>query len=351
MESGTWLRYWRNALADANRKHIELSKQPFLTEASLSAQQLQAFYEQHRTTSPKPGIEGEPETLEVILAPFCLRPAIDVNRRTTYPSRSRQIHPYWIPARLTAGGQLLPPTGKELLIPWLVRDVLEPTTQSFPVLSTVTRVDNGLIHWNWKTTESWEVYWADAQAFYAKATTTPGWPVDRTMMGDWSVERILTITLLPPQGMTAGIIGLYRYLEKQPRLPQLLMTLLQGRPAGPALDPASCSLLYVKGHYGQMSNGYPLSPSQRTTLQALLITAPGDVFPVNGPPGTGKTTLLQSVVANLVVEKALLGKEAPCILASSTNNQAITNILDSFGQGAREPVGTRRELAGRVPYQ
>lgn len=84
-----------------------------------------------------------------------------------------------------------------------------------------------------------------------------------------------------------------------------------------------------------MGNSYPLSTSQRSTLQALLKTAPGDVFPVNGPPGTGKTTLLQSIVANLLVEKAVLGQEAPRILASSTNNQAITNILDSFGREAR----------------
>lgn len=335
MESETWLRYWRNALADADRMRIELSKQPFLAEATLSAQQRQAFYEQHRTPNLKPASEGEPETLEVILAPFSLRPAGEANRRTTYTNRSRQLHPYWIPARLTASGQLLPPSGKEPLIPWLVRDVLEPTTQSFPVLGTVAGVDNELLRWNWQTTESWEAYWADAQGFYAKATATPGWPTDQALVGDWAVERVLTITLMPPQGMAAGIIGLYRYLEKQPRLPQLLTTLLQGQLAGPALDPASRSLLYVKGHYGQMSKGYPLSPSQRTTLQALLTTAPGDVFPVNGPPGTGKTTLLQSVVANLVVEKALLGQAAPCILASSTNNQAITNILDSFGREAR----------------
>ena len=42
--------------------------------------------------------------------------------------------------------------------------------------------------------------------------------------------------------------------------------------------------------------------------------------------------MLQSIVANKFVESAIIGKNAPVILACSTNNQAVTNIIDGFSK-------------------
>jgi hypothetical protein len=50
------------------------------------------------------------------------------------------------------------------------------------------------------------------------------------------------------------------------------------------------------------------------------------------PPGTGKTTLIQSVIADGLIKAALGGGDPQITMASSTNNQAITNIIDSFKQ-------------------
>jgi len=332
MAPSTWLRYWRNSLADIDRKQIDIKEQNVLTQTLLTAEARQRFYAQHQ---PAPVGSADPEPLDVVLAPFTLRAAGSYNRRTVSAAKTRQLHPFWVPARLTQAGELLPPMGDEPVIPWLVRDVLEPAARDAPVLGTIEAVDAAITHWQWKNTQGWDLYWADAEAFYARCTGTNGWPADRATLGDWSAERAETLTLAPSQGMAERILDLYQYLEKRPTLPRLLTTLVQGRAVGPPLDPDAPALLLIKGHYGQMSGNFPLSASQRATLQMLLTTAPGDVFPVNGPPGTGKTTLLQSIVANLLVEKALLGQEAPRILASSTNNQAITNILDSFGREAR----------------
>ncbi len=329
MNLTNWLRYWRASLVDIDRQQIQPADSTSLTNLMLETNALRQFYKQQEAKST---VTGD-VPLDVVLAPFRLGATSRSNYRA---HQARTLYPFWIPARLTKEGELVPPAGPDKLIPWLVRDVLEPTTRHFPVLSTLEAVDAALARWQWSTSPDWRAYWANAEAFYAQATGTAGWPADHATVGDeWSAQRIYTLSLPPAQGTAANLIALYQYLEKQPALPALLASLLRGRAVGPPFDPEAPAQLLVKGHYGQLSGNFPLSASQRGTMQTWLTTPNGDVLPVNGPPGTGKTTLLQSIVANLLVEKALLGQEAPRILASSTNNQAITNILDSFGREAR----------------
>ncbi|MBE1444848.1 DEAD/DEAH box helicase [Paenibacillus sp. OAS669] len=81
-----------------------------------------------------------------------------------------------------------------------------------------------------------------------------------------------------------------------------------------------------------MNNKFALSPSQRETVHHFSTMNEGDILAVNGPPGTGKTTLLHTIIASLWVEAALEERNPPIILASSTNNQAVTNVIDSFGK-------------------
>jgi len=75
-----------------------------------------------------------------------------------------------------------------------------------------------------------------------------------------------------------------------------------------------------------------LSPSQREAMNHFNAMSDGEILAVNGPPGTGKTTLLQSIVADIYVNRAIHKAKAPLIVATSTNNQAVTNIIDSFGK-------------------
>lgn len=90
---------------------------------------------------------------------------------------------------------------------------------------------------------------------------------------------------------------------------------------------------------GSMSDEFPLTESQRRAVHAYHFDGPGMITAVSGPPGTGKTTMLQSVVASLIVEHALEGKSAPLIVGTSTNNQAVTNIIDSFSKVAKDEPG------------
>ena len=79
-----------------------------------------------------------------------------------------------------------------------------------------------------------------------------------------------------------------------------------------------------------MNGKYPLSPSQREAVNHFNAISNGEILTVNGPTGTGKTTLLQTIVADMYVKRAIKKEKAPLIVASSTNNQAVTNMITSF---------------------
>src|SRR5699024_5015042 len=95
----------------------------------------------------------------------------------------------------------------------------------------------------------------------------------------------------------------------------------------PVLDLISNTPSVSEEHIGQMNSEYHLSPSQRESINHFNKMMEGEVLAVNGPPGTGKTTLLQSIVANLFVKHAINEDRAPRIVGTSTNNRAVQNIV------------------------
>lgn len=94
-----------------------------------------------------------------------------------------------------------------------------------------------------------------------------------------------------------------------------------------------------------MTAEFPLAEKQRNALHYVARMDEGDLLAVNGPPGTGKTTLLRSVVADSWVRAAILRKEPPIVVATSSSNQAVTNILDSFSK--IEETNVEEALKGR----
>ncbi len=88
-----------------------------------------------------------------------------------------------------------------------------------------------------------------------------------------------------------------------------------------------------------MSDSFPLTDSQRLAVHGFLRGTDGDVTAVSGPAGTGKTTMLQAVVANLLTQRALDKADAPVIVGMSTNNQAVTNIIQSFASVTKKQPG------------
>ena len=95
---------------------------------------------------------------------------------------------------------------------------------------------------------------------------------------------------------------------------------------------------------GHSNNLFPLADKQRDVLACLANAEDGEIVAVNGPPGTGKTTMLLSAIAGEWVRAARAGGDPPVVAAASTNNQAVTNVIDAFGKDFAEG---KDKFAGR----
>ncbi len=159
------------------------------------------------------------------------------------------------------------------------------------------------------------------------------------------IEDVCFVTADQVIKANGGILDLYQHLidgglENAP----VYQRMLSGSPSSRAdSDVIDLDRRWLKesARYslGSMSDEFGLTESQRRAVHAFLHDCEaGDssLTAVSGPPGTGKTTMLQSVVATLIVKHALEGKPAPLIVGTSTNNQAVTNIIDSFGKVTKD---------------
>lgn len=90
---------------------------------------------------------------------------------------------------------------------------------------------------------------------------------------------------------------------------------------------------------------FPLDDSQRKAVCAIASLEEGELQAINGPPGSGKTSMLRAVVASRWVSAALERGECPIILACGATNQSVTNVIEAFGKAphpdARLPYAQR----------
>ena len=82
-------------------------------------------------------------------------------------------------------------------------------------------------------------------------------------------------------------------------------------------------------------NGVPTHPGQPTSRQGI-----SPLIALNGPPGTGKTTVLQAVVASEVVRSALTKTPMPILVGASATHQAKSNIIGGFKHEEVHPLGS-----------
>jgi hypothetical protein len=340
------LKYWRNTLADSARLVIEVEKtlhqrqaeldlnkgfvDPVHALALIEAAEKRANGNKGRLKRDDPDWEVLDE-VSVLIAPFRVSPLPEY---IALSGLKGIFHPFWIRAVLSKNGRLKP---DEDTFPYIPRDYLEPQVNQEVnyIFSDVDRVDQAFAH-SFNGEGGWEAY---IKYILAAFEVIAEQPAGNYLPDNFAVTIESTIVVNDTlTGPADGIIGLYDYMIKRGVIPATLASLadmveasLKGLLNDQAFEKASTA------HLGQMAYEFPLSKSQRTSLYHYTTLGHGDVLAINGPPGTGKTTLLQSVVATEVVQSAIAGDEPAVIVACSANNQAVTNIIDSFSNVKQKP--------------
>jgi len=339
-----WLHYYKNSLTDSENLAVDISRIKNLFHQNycdLSAGTISSKnaiemldVEEKRINRIKGVSKKESPNwhkvfdAEIIIAPFQL------DFQTNDPNfKQKTIHPFWITARVNRSGQLSVPRE---IFPLIVRNYLDPIADVgngfiFSSIETITEardIEKPVIEEGEEAIE-WSAYWNYINKVFAEITYDD--INNYRAEGYTTNQKVTYFTRSSKISAAKSVLFLYENLisetEELPLISKIINPNNRER-RNPITDTGF--LDYNHLHLGQMSNEFPLSISQRKTLLSYFTAEENAITAVNGPPGTGKTTLLQSLVATEVVKAAINGEEAPVILACSTNNQAVTNIIDSF---------------------
>ncbi|MBT5954464.1 AAA family ATPase [bacterium] len=253
-------------------------------------------------------------------------------------SKRRVLLPLVIIATLSKNGQLLP-TDKA---PWIPREWLAPNESSNPTIGELINIDTFLTQTPYENIQTWVSVMTFAIGLLSAAIDHDIDP--KKITPDYLSQ--LSVNESYEQSMKGLILIDPPIIEAKRNIISVLEAVIENESGNNLFEnyatPTSASIRPFKSlehnrasgikHVGQMTNEFPLSSNQRNALHYLFNQKKGEILAVNGPPGTGKTTLLRSVVANLWTQAALDETDPPIIVAASNNNQAVTNILESFAR-------------------
>ncbi|MBW4620783.1 MAG: AAA family ATPase [Cyanosarcina radialis HA8281-LM2] len=327
------VRYWHKSLAQAElmgAKEIDITDEELIEQKSISQGKISA------SVVSRLFEDGFNSYVPVIIAPFVAQRRYQYGRQSSV-DRKKAIAPLWIPALLQEDGKLWPASDNPY--PWICRDLLEPTNSDV-VIGMVENLDDYFDREFVAKNERGEITWKELLEYGKEllaAVSGERWETILEAANYKCLEEGLIKMERVPKGVSTNILKVYDHLIAHPiSLPLLSaytsLNSIDRQPIFSEKQSIDCS----QQHLGHVSSQYPLSPSQREAISHIFQVKAGEILAINGPPGTGKTTLLHDIIASNWVKAALEETNPPVIVVSSTNNQAVTNVLDSFNRVAFE---------------
>ncbi len=330
------LKYWRSSVADS-----------VIGNACLTAKEIEEFHALSREEA-ETGILGQtaldalfdkiPGHVERIGVSY--RP-LHIRRRSQHTHNRGDdlpinITPIITVAEVTRQGRIIPKYSV------VARDILEPLAQNGFSIGNVKDLDSALTDHPFTAKEETPNLWENYQSHWQT--------VMEAVCGDWPTAD--------PEYQAVGY-GLLQSATTAPETVRQILalsdTLIREMPDTPLLtnfarqapretDSVRQAPFPLAERLGHSNDKHPVADRQRDALAHLVTSEEGDILAVNGPPGTGKTTMLLSAIAGEWVRAALMRTTPPLVVAASSNNQAVTNIIDAFGKDFAQGEGP---FAGR----
>lgn len=322
-------KYFRNAVTAQMSPHINFKDDKFI---KIEFEQLQSGEISLNDTNylfDKNQINSEQKSMPVLIALKTIATdIINSVKNSTSPEDLTCV--FFMPASLNRDGTLYPCKEKK---PWFVREYLYPMTDEEICVGYEKDLDNYISSSvaEYQKIESWNDCLDYTSLMFEAVTkcklTSDTIGIDKNIATENCCYLFLDNTVIASH----NILKLYDNIINKTAFSMPLYERFISSSLTPQKAASQNTVNNMQQHSGQMGGEYPLSPSQRRCINQLNNMESSEILTVSGPPGTGKTTLLQSAVANLLTKHAIKAIDPPIIVASSTNNQAVTNIIDSFG--------------------
>ncbi|MBH0231511.1 DEAD/DEAH box helicase [Halobacillus yeomjeoni] len=249
----------------------------------------------------------EEKELEVLINPLLL-----CNDAEVY------IAPLWIPAILHSSGYLSP---HERDIPWMTTYYLAPSRTGDPSIGYVEDYEE-FYQGRKLTFPTWDDYWTFASSLFKCVS---GQSLETFQHEDFETVEHSSISIRKEGlGNKGDLISVLDDMSRkgEGELPEIYRRMITYQDDSPISLPSDDLFLASHPrHLGHFPGNDALSTSQRQALYYIFEENEGGVLAINGPPGTGKSMMMNCIASSLYVESALLKQKHPQVLTATAHDR------------------------------